>query len=167
MMVRRLFVIRPGAVTLALVVWLGCELLAFVLVLGKIGWTGAVLVGVASTVLGLAMLRRVGASAIRSLRRSVQGAQPTPGGMLDGSLAALGAVLLILPGFLSDLVGLALAAPSVRQWLAHRFGAVARPGRPAVRPPTGTIDLGPGDWRAIEEIEEFRPDGEGNRNRLR
>lgn len=166
MMARRLFRIRPGAVTLVLAVWVGCELVAFFLVVNRFGWTGALLIGVVTTVLGLAMLRRVGASAFRSLRRSVQGGQATPGGLIDGSLAALGAALLIMPGFLSDLVGLALAAPSVRQWLAHRFGAVAQPGRPTVQRPAGTIDLAPGDWRAVEEIEEYRPDRDRGGNRL-
>ncbi len=41
--------------------------------------------------------------------------------VLDGTLAGLGAVLLILPGFVSDLVGLALAAPSIRFWVTERL----------------------------------------------
>jgi UPF0716 protein FxsA len=150
---------RPGPLTIGLVVWLVGEVGAFLFVVQRIGLGGAVLVGIATTFLGVAMLRRVGQGAITSLRRAVQGAEPSPGAMLDGSLAALGAVLLILPGFLSDLIGLALAAPSVRQWLAHRFGSVARPGRAALRPRPGMIELSPGDWRRVDEVEARRDHG--------
>src|SRR5947209_3433847 len=94
---------RPGPVTFALVVWLACEVLVFALVAGRIGLGGAILIGIVTTLIGLTMLRRIGTGAIRSLRQAVAGAEPRPGAMLDGSLAALGAALLILPGFLSDL----------------------------------------------------------------
>jgi UPF0716 protein FxsA len=55
-------------------------------------------------------------------------------------------VLLVLPGFVSDLVGLALAAPSLRGWIARRFApetiVTTR------RTPRDVIDLDPQDWRA-------------------
>jgi UPF0716 protein FxsA len=163
---RRPFRFRPGPLALGLCVWLACEVAAFVIVAQHVGFGGAILIGIATTILGLVTLRRVGMSAIRNLKRAFDGAQPTPGAMLDGALAALGATLLILPGFLSDLVGLALAAPSIRQWLAHRFGAVARPGRPPVQARPGAIDLAPDDWQRIEEAKAWpgsddRPDPRG------
>ena len=153
--------LSPGPLTIVLVVWLAGEVLAFVFVASRVGLGGAILIGIATTLIGLMTLRRIGTSAIASLRQAVAGVEPKPGAMLDGSLAALGATLLILPGFLSDLVGLALAAPSIRQWLARRFGAVALPGQPP-RPRTGpsTIDLGPADWQAVNEVGNWsdRPD---------
>jgi UPF0716 protein FxsA len=62
--------------------------------------------------------------------------------VLDGTLAGLGAVLLILPGFVSDFVGLALAAPSVRFWVTERLklGKFGRPAAPKV------IELVPREW---------------------
>jgi UPF0716 protein FxsA len=147
--------------TIVLVVWLACEVLAFVFVASRVGLGGAILIGIATTLIGLMTLRRISAGALRSLRQAIAGTEPKPGAMLDGALAALGATLLILPGFLSDLVGLALAAPSVRQWLARRFGAVEAPGRPHP-PKTGprTIDLGPTDWHPVSEVRDRadRPD---------
>jgi UPF0716 family protein affecting phage T7 exclusion len=44
------------------------------------------------------------------------------------------AVLLILPGFVSDLMGLPLASPSIRLWLTERL-KVGKFGRsPNIRP---------------------------------
>jgi UPF0716 protein FxsA len=67
--------------------------------------------------------------------------------VLDGTLAGLGALLLILPGFVSDVVGLALAAPSVRFWVTERLklGKFDRlgNGRPAA---PRAIELTPREW---------------------
>jgi UPF0716 protein FxsA len=56
-------------------------------------------------------------------------------------------MLLILPGFVSDLVGLALVAPSVRFWVTQRlklgkFGQL-RNGRPTA---PIAIELAPREW---------------------
>ena len=72
--------------------------------------------------------------------------------LVDGMLGALGAVLLILPGFLTDIAGLVLLAPSVRQTVARRFGLsmdvpLARPPR---RPGDRTIDLPQADWTRLD-----------------
>ena len=138
---------KPGWFGVALAVWFVGELVALAIIVRALGWGGALLIGALTSVAGVVMLRRIGVGAARGLRRAFNGEPASEGAMLDGSLAALGSVLLILPGFLSDLAGLALAAPSVRQWLAGRFGAVAAQ---AARPP-GTIELSTSDWRRIED----------------
>ncbi len=69
--------------------------------------------------------------------------------MFDGLIRAIAAFLLILPGFISDLAGLALAAPSLRQVLVRRFG-----GADAV-PAAGSgrrkiVDLAPEEWTSFD-----------------
>lgn len=155
----RTFTIRPATIGLVALAWLVSEVAVFILVVDRIGFGGAFLIGLGALILGLAILRRIGFAAVRKLRNTVEGTQPTTGSILDGSLAALGAVLLIIPGFISDVVGLALAAPSIRQWLAHRFAAVDRPGRPPPRVRTGTIDLEPTDWQRLEDSKGWSDAG--------
>jgi len=133
---------RP--VTTTLFAWLFSEIIVFVLVVRAIGLIGAIAVGILTSLLGAAMLRRVGADALSALRHALDGREPREGGLLDGALSALGGVLLILPGFVSDAAGIALAAPSFRQWLMHRFNG-KRPGR------TEIIDLSPQDWKSVED----------------
>lgn len=137
---------RPGAATLAIALWLALEFAAFWIVVDRLGLLGAFLIGLAATLAGIVILRHAGRGAIDGLRRAANGGAPQQGALLDGVLAAAGGALLILPGFVSDLLGLALAAPSLRGWIARRFApAQAASARPA---PPGVIDLDPEDWRA-------------------
>ncbi len=132
-----------------LALWLGAELVAFAAVVHLIGFAGAILACILTSLAGLSTLRRVGLSAVLRLRRTVARRSGERSGLsreavLDGTLAGLGGALLILPGFVSDLVGLALAAPSVRFWVAERLklGWLGN-GRPAT--PRAT-ELAPWEW---------------------
>jgi UPF0716 protein FxsA len=132
--------------------WLGAELAAFAAVVHLIGFAGAILACILTSLAGLSTLRRLGLSAVLRLRRAVARKTSEQSGLsreavLDGTLAGLGAVLLILPGFVSDVVGLALAAPSFRFCVTERlkrgkFGRL-RNGRPVA--PRG-IELAPREW---------------------
>ncbi|MDE2018227.1 MAG: FxsA family protein [Hyphomicrobiales bacterium] len=128
--------------------WVVLEIAAFSWVAGRIGLFGALALTLGASMLGLYRLKVVGLAAATALRGSFAGGAPRPGGLLDGTLEALGAVLLILPGFLSDLVGLALLAPSARTWVAKRFSAEGA-ATPLRRGPAA-IDLDAEEWRRIE-----------------
>lgn len=131
----------PGPVAGTLILWFVLEVLAFWAVVEALGVFGAVAVGLLTSLAGVALFRRVGRQAVEGLKAGAEGAAPREGAFLDGTLAAIGATLLILPGFASDFIGLALAAPSVRGWIVRRFApAVAR------RTPPGVVDLDPADW---------------------
>jgi UPF0716 protein FxsA len=147
---------RPPLVFLAILAWLSIELAAFMAVVNEIGFVGALFLGFLTSMAGFALLRRSGVGALAHLQRAAAGGQPPQGAMLDGLLGAIAALLLILPGFASDLVGLALAAPSVRQILAGRFGGVSHPGRRPSRSPRHPeiIDLAPGEWASHDGAPE-------------
>jgi UPF0716 protein FxsA len=135
-----------------LALWLGLELAAFLAVVHLIGFAGAILAGILTSLAGFSTLRRVGLSAVLRLRQAVARRTSKQSGLsreavLDGTLAGLGAMLLILPGFVSDLVGLALVAPSVRFWVTQRlklgkFGQLGN-GRPTA---PIAIELAPREW---------------------
>lgn len=135
--------------------WIGigllAELIVFVAVADRAGFGWAVVMSLASSLFGLAMLRRSGLSAVATLR-TLNERTLREGMLVDGMLGALGAVLLILPGFLTDIAGLVLLAPSVRQSVARRFGlSVDIPlARPPRRPGDRTIDLPQGDWTRLD-----------------
>ena len=122
--------------------WLFVEIVAFVLVVQFLGVLAAVALGVGTTLLGLADVKRL----FVYLRGRVgQPREETKSGvaLLDGGLEAVGSLLLILPGFASDLVGLALKSPSIRSHVADRIrGKTERKG-------PQTIDLSPGEWKAV------------------
>lgn len=139
---------KPPRLFLALCLWMVLEFCAFALVTHLIGFFGAVCLGLVTTLLGAGILRNLGRGAAQGVRQALAGGEIPHGRMLDGLLTACGAILLIAPGFLSDLAGLVLAAPSARQWLSRRFGG--SDDRQKHKSPN-IIDLAPEDWTSIEK----------------
>lgn len=144
-------------IKLALLLWLVLEVLAFSLVAQAVGVPRAILLGVMSSLLGLILLRRAGTSALMKLRANVSGRllnEGDKGHFLDEILATVGALALLLPGFLSDIVGLALAVPILRDraagWIRSKgfFKGLSAGGAPRQGP--ATIDLSPEEWRRSE-----------------
>jgi UPF0716 protein FxsA len=121
---------------------------------------------VAGFVLGAAAVKRAGRSAWRNLTATVQvpgGDAPVPppaGGGRTG-LHMLGGLLLMIPGFLSDAVGLVLLFPPTRKLagaLAERLARRSLRRRPDAGP--GSIgDLFQQAQQAGEQARMHRPDG--------
>ena len=140
---------RPPLFVLGLFGWLALELTAFMAVVQTIGVAGALLLGFATSLAGFALLRQTGTGALDHLRAAFNGAPQRQDAMLDGLIRAIAAFLLILPGFISDLAGLALSAPSLRQMLARRFGgAGAVSARGYAR--REIVDLAPEEWTSFD-----------------
>jgi UPF0716 protein FxsA len=144
----------PARILTYFALWLAAELAAFGAVVHAIGFVGAVIACILTTLAGLAMLRRIGVSAALRLWQAANAREHNSlsrDKLFDGTLAGLGAVLLILPGFVSDFAGLALAAPSIRVWVIDRLslGRIGRQGRRPAAP--ALIDLTPREWSRREE----------------
>ena len=107
-------------VILGLLVWSVAEISAFVVVGGWIGLPGVLALVLGSGVAGVLLLRGQGVR----LAAAMQGMRGPEAMRAAGQagLLALGAVLLILPGLLTDLAGLVLLVPQVRRWIAGRVG---------------------------------------------
>lgn len=141
----------PGQIMVWLGLWLLAEFAAFSLVVHMLGFAGAIFLCLATSIAGAAMLRNVGLSAAINLRHGLVRRPDEDDGlakeaMVDGALAGLGSILLILPGFVSDFLGLALAAPSIRSQLAGWLhGRSAQPA-PTRRSAPKEIELEPQEW---------------------
>lgn len=133
---------KSKLVAFALAAWIALEILAFVLVVQFLGLLAAIALGVGATLLGLSDVKRL----LVYLRGRIGKPNDVKGGAqtLDGALQALGALLLIVPGFASDLLGLALKAPSIRAGLANRIRA-----RDRARQGPRVIDLAPNEWKNL------------------
>ena len=77
-----------------------------------VGWT--VLILVAEAVLGAWLLRREGARAWRALDGAFRGGRMPTGELADAALVLVGGVLLMLPGFVTDVLGLFFLIPFTR-----------------------------------------------------
>jgi UPF0716 protein FxsA len=131
--------------------WLIGEYVAFSFVAQEIGVDGAVIVTLATSLLGILLLRRLGFSARQKIVEVLNNRGDltflAPQRMGAGFAAALGSLLLILPGFLSDLVGLFLLARSGWDW--------RNSGPPkSFSDPKRVVELSPQDWHRIDESEQ-------------
>jgi len=136
---------------LLVLIWLVAEFVAFGLVAGAVGFGGALLLCLLTSLIGVVMLRRLGLSTAWRLRRAMaerrqDEAGLSRGALVDGGLVAVGSILLILPGFVSDLCGLALAAPSVRSWLGDKFQNGRASGGTGRSSGPNLVELDPGEW---------------------
>ncbi len=134
------------------------EIVAFVLVAALIGLGFAFLLMLATTLAGFLMLRRAGRGGIARFRVAVTDTANIQANA-SGLLTVLAGLLLFLPGFLTDLVGVALLIGPVRRWSSRTLRLWVRRRNPADR---STIDLAPGDWRQVPERE--LPHKPGNRD---
>jgi UPF0716 protein FxsA len=127
------------------------EIAALLLVAATIGWLWVLAAVVAAAVTGAAMPRRSGLSNLGRLRAAAEADGIKAINLDSPGLAAIAAgILLIIPGFITDLAAAALLIPPVRRWALHVFRRRQLVRKP---PPTGskTIDLGPDDWRQVSE----------------
>src|ERR687895_714324 len=76
-------------------------------------WTIAILV--ADSILGSVLMRSQGRAAWRRFNEAVQSARVPAREVLDGALIVFGGLLLLTPGFLTDLLGLVLLIPPTRR----------------------------------------------------
>lgn len=137
-------------VILAFVVWTLVEIGLFAGVGGAIGVLPTLGIVLGTGILGVWLIRRQG-MALQGVVRLESLAGP----LAHGALKMLAALLLILPGFLTDAIGLCLLLPSVREAVIFRLR-----DRLAMRMPR---DPGVIDGEAMEvvmEAERIRPPAE-------
>jgi UPF0716 protein FxsA len=133
-------------------------------------WTVGILV--VEAVLGGWLMRREGARAWRALDAAFRGGRVPTGELADAALVLVGGVLLMLPGFITDVLGLFFLIPLTRPFARRAVGffVARRLGRvglvPAAHSPygRGTVVEGevvPEQTVTItpDQIETGRPQG--------
>jgi UPF0716 protein FxsA len=106
-------------VLLLAVLWPIAELLVAIQVAHLIGVVPTIVLVIAGWPLGTWALRRQGAAAWRRLGQALAERRTPAREVVDGALVLVGAVLLMVPGFITDVLGLLLLLPPSR--------ALARP----------------------------------------
>jgi UPF0716 protein FxsA len=101
-----------------------------------IGWTFLLLA--ADSVIGSLLLRSQGRAVWRKFNAILAEGRVPHREVVDGVLVIFGGAFLITPGFLTDVVGLALLLPPTRA-IFRRF-LIRRLGRPSIRR-TGRFDV--------------------------
>jgi len=94
--------------------WPLLEIAGFAWIGGQIGALATVGLVLLSLVAGLLVFRREGSQLMRRVQGELQAGRVPARQMADSFLRAVAGLLLILPGFFSDLVALALLFPPTR-----------------------------------------------------
>jgi UPF0716 protein FxsA len=128
------------------------EITAFILVASQVGFITALGLVILISFLGVLVLRHTGGGAVTRLRTAA-GRSEIRSIALGGSSAgtALGGILMVIPGFITGVLGLLMILPATRDWLAGTMLRQFTQG--PRRPPPGTIDLAPEEWRPLPDPE--------------
>jgi UPF0716 protein FxsA len=134
------------------------EIVAFVVVASQIGFAKALVLVLLISFFGVLVLRHAGAGQVTRLRTAAGGDFRTIalGGGSAGT--ALGGILLVIPGFVTGVLGFLMIMPATRDWLVQTALRLFL-DRPR-QPPPGTIDLSPDEWQSL-------PDPNASRRRRR
>lgn len=150
--------IRPGRsrartlVPLAVAAWAVLEIWLLTVVAEAAGGFTVLLLLLAGFVLGGAAVKRAGRRAWRTLATSVRAGSPEPGEETTGAgLAMLGGVLLMVPGLLSDVLGLLCLFPPTGRLMGRASARLLRGRR---------LQYAPGSFGGAYQQARMRwPDG--------
>lgn len=95
--------------------------LALLIQVGRmVGLWPTVLLVLGTGALGAALARREGMRVVLGFQQELASGRLPHQTLLDGVSVLVGGVLLLAPGFLTDLLGLALLFPATRRWIQAR-----------------------------------------------
>jgi UPF0716 protein FxsA len=128
------------------------EIVLFVLIAVWIGFAWALL-GVVATSLAGALMLRLGGGGHVARMKVMMGSQRVTALQSDsaGTMYLLAAILLLIPGFITDAIGLLLLIAPLRRALGALLLKAFTSSQPARR--DGVVDLDPEEWRQVPDAQ--------------
>lgn len=108
------------------------ELYILIQVGSAIGAISTIFVIVFTGVLGSLLLRQQGMRNMTKVRQSMERGEVPALAMFESLFVFIGAILLIVPGFITDIVGLFMLVGPIRRWLISKIISM-----PRFKPPAG------------------------------
>src|ERR1035437_9700397 len=123
------------------------ELAVFIAVAGAIGFLWALALGMATSLAGAMVLRHAGGNHSAHVRVAMgEGGFTALQADSAGTLTILTGILLLIPGFITDVLGLLLLLAPLRRALAMLLGLKPAPARA-----DGVVDLSPEQWYQVPD----------------
>lgn len=140
------------------------EIAAFILVAAVVGVGGAFILMLATTLMGFLVLRRAGRGRLARFRVAVADSDITGfEAHIGGFLTVVAGILLLLPGFVTDLIGALLLIGPVRRWCAGAFRRAVKGFEAGGSTRRSVVDLAPDEWQQIPDREPPRDRDRPNR----
>lgn len=92
------------------------EIAIFILVGKGIGVFNTLLLIILTSIIGITVAKKQGLQSVQNIRNSVSVGEPPGEAMIHTFLIFVGGILLVLPGFLTDLLGFLFVIPFTRKW---------------------------------------------------
>lgn len=131
-------------VAVGLLAWPAAEIVAFIFVAAVMGFANAALLVLLMSFAGLCVVRHFGGDVARFRTAAGSGIAAAGG---PGTAPSVGGLLLLIPGFLTSVLGIIILLPITRRWLLagcrRMLAARWRPADPK------TVDLAPNEWRSL------------------
>jgi UPF0716 protein FxsA len=97
------------------------ELVVLVMVGKAIGVLATIGLLILASLVGAALLRREGTRTLAAFREALRTRRPPHRELIDGMLIAAAGVFIVVPGFISDVLGLLLLLPPTRALVRRRM----------------------------------------------
>ena len=124
----------------AFILWGWAEMSAFIYIGSEIGGLFTLLGVFVTAVIGLSLLKTQGSAVMTKIRADLAQGHAPVGSIADSLSLAVGGILMLVPGYVTDAVGILLFVPGVRTivgaWILHqlvssrRFHGFVNFGRP-------------------------------------
>lgn len=98
------------------------EIAGFVIVGKWLGVFGTLGLIVLSSLVGIMLLRQQGLSVLKQLNAESRSGRVPGEAIGNGAMIVIAAIFLIIPGFLTDIVGIFLFIPAVRRFIWRKLG---------------------------------------------
>ena len=109
----------PVFVLIFLALWAWAELSVFIAIGSEIGVLLTIIGIVVTAMVGIWLLKSQGRAILATLQHKIARGETPVASMADGVAIAAGAVLMLMPGYITDAMGLLLFVPGIRTF----FGA--------------------------------------------
>ena len=116
------------------------ELAVLIVVGHAIGVLATIGLLILSSLVGTALLRREGARTLGAFVEALRARRPPHRELLDGMLITAAGVLVVVPGFVSDFLGLLLLLPPIRGLVRRRILRSASRRTPARYAPGDVVE---------------------------
>lgn len=143
------------------VAYVAVEVVSMIVVASFVGALPMLLLLILAMVAGFALLRSNGLGAIGAIRAEVDGGRAPAAAFADRALVFIAGLLLVVPGFVSDVFALVLLLPAVRAGIYNSFATRFRTTFDATFAPANPARPYRGAGSATLIIEsETGPDGQ-------
>ena len=112
-------------ILLGFILWGWAEMSAFIYIGGEIGGLFTLLGIFVTAIIGLSLLKSQGGAVMTKIRSDLAQGRAPVGSIADSLSLAVGGILMLIPGYVTDAVGILLFVPGVRTiagaWILHHL----------------------------------------------